>query len=293
MPTSEILVRAARTSGGRLAAADVECSSRVAPWRDLVRLERSRGLPLGEGKVTILWPTVAVIRRGSGILEQQVNGQPLQAFSVSAGSVLVYPEGASGSLRTAELLDSTCLQVAPTLLAAVARDLGQAATLATAWRPGDEPIERVATLLETELCSGCAGGRPYGEYLAHSLATYLLRRYSENRDSAARPARHDKIAGALQYIDAQIMDDLSLSKLSKIAHLSPYHFARRFKQSTGLTPHQYILQRRIDEAKRLLRDTTLDLAEIAQRLGFRDQSHFTARFRKATGMTPKRWRDQS
>jgi len=106
------------------------------------------------------------------------------------------------------------------------------------------------------------------------------------------PARQDKIAGALQHIEAHVMENLSLSKLAETAHLSPYHFARLFKQRTGLAPHQYLLHRRIEEAKRLLRDTSLDLAEIAQRLGFRDQSHFTARFRKANGMTPKRWRER-
>jgi AraC family transcriptional regulator len=95
-----------------------------------------------------------------------------------------------------------------------------------------------------------------------------------------------------QYVAANLGQDLSINELANLAHLSPYHFARFFKQSTGLSPHQYVLKRRIDEGKRLMRQTTLDLAEIAQQLGFRDQSHFTARFRKLTGVTPKRWRSR-
>jgi AraC family transcriptional regulator len=153
----------------------------------------------------------------------------------------------------------------------------------------------MATLFEAELRSGCSGGRLYGQYLARALASYLVRCYSDAGQLRAKagPQRKDKIAAALQYIEANAMQELSIPKLAKTVHLSPYHFARLFKHTTGLTPHQYVLHCRIEEAKRLLRNTDLDLAEIAQRLGFRDQSHFTARFRKATGATPKRWRQRA
>ncbi len=72
--------------------------------------------------------------------------------------------------------------------------------------------------------------------------------------------------------------------------MSLFHFSRSFKQSTGLPPHQYILRRRIEHAKSLLKTNELGIAEIGQRLGFSDQSHFTLIFRKFVGATPARWR---
>ncbi|MGC1310158.1 MAG: AraC family transcriptional regulator [Phormidesmis sp.] len=88
------------------------------------------------------------------------------------------------------------------------------------------------------------------------------------------------------YIDAYIARDLTVVKLAAIAQLSPYHFARLFKQSTGTTPHQYILHCRIDRAQHLLRHSALTLAEIAIAVGFCDQSHLTRRFKRIVGLTP-------
>jgi AraC family transcriptional regulator len=289
-PSSEILVHASRMNRG--ATTPAKCSSSGAPWRDLVRLERSRKSPIGD-ELTMLWPTVGVVREGNAMLEQRLRGGATQSLPLAPGSVLVYPEGASVFIRIAQSIDSTCLQISPRLIALVARDLDLSAKLAIALRPRDEQIERLASLFEAEVTSGCLNGRQYGEHLARALATYLLRSYA----GVAAPAQADlsrvaRIAAVEQYITANLGQDLSINELANLVHLSPYHFARFFKQSTGLSPHQYVLKRRIDEGKRLMRQTTLDLAEIAQQLGFRDQSHFTARFRKLTGVTPKRWRSR-
>lgn len=268
-------------------------SSAAAPWRDLVRLERGHKHAIGEGELTMLWPTIGVIR-GSGTLEQQTRGAAPQSLILRPGCVLVYPEGASVLLRMTQPIDSTCIQLSPRLIAAVAKELGRSPHLATAWRPRDEAIERMASLFEAEADSGCANGREYGEHLARALATYLLRSYSGGRADASMDAsKPPRIATVLRHIEANLGQDLSIKKLAALAHQSHYHFAHFFKQSTGLSPHQYVLKCRIEEAKRLLRHTALDLAEIAQQLGFRDQSHFTARFRKLTGVTPKRWRSDS
>jgi AraC family transcriptional regulator len=90
-----------------------------------------------------------------------------------------------------------------------------------------------------------------------------------------------------EYINGHLHQDLKLDELAAIAQLSPYHFLRLFKQSMGITPHQYILQRRLNQAKHLLQQSELSIVEIAARTGFSDQSHLTRSFKRMMGMTPK------
>ena len=92
------------------------------------------------------------------------------------------------------------------------------------------------------------------------------------------------------YVEAHLDNDLSLSVLADIARLSPYHFSRSFKQATGVGRQRYVIQRRIERAKRLLRQTAQLLALIAQEAGFADQSHLTHIFRREIGVTPGRYR---
>jgi AraC family transcriptional regulator len=72
--------------------------------------------------------------------------------------------------------------------------------------------------------------------------------------------------------------------------MSPYHFARMFKQATGQPPHLYVVMQRVSHAKGLLQDTELPLLEVAELAGFRTQGHFTGVFRRYTGQTPRAFR---
>jgi AraC family transcriptional regulator len=92
------------------------------------------------------------------------------------------------------------------------------------------------------------------------------------------------------YVEAHLDDDLSLTVLADIACLSPYHFSRSFKQATGVGPQRYVIQRRLERAKSLLRRTHQPLAWIAQQAGFADQSHLIQIFRREIGVTPGRFR---
>jgi AraC family transcriptional regulator len=100
----------------------------------------------------------------------------------------------------------------------------------------------------------------------------------------------ERLQRVRDYVDAHLDDDLSLTVLADIACLSPYHFSRSFKQATGVGPQRYVIQRRLEPAKRLLRQSHQPLAWIAQEAGFFDQSHLTSVFRREMGMTPGRFR---
>jgi AraC family transcriptional regulator len=100
-----------------------------------------------------------------------------------------------------------------------------------------------------------------------------------------------KLRAVLEYIHQHLAGDLRLRDLAAVAHLSPYHFARLFKASTGLPPRQYVITRRVERAKQLLRgEDDLMLAQVAARSGFWDQGHLTRHFKRLVGVTPKRFR---
>ena len=91
-------------------------------------------------------------------------------------------------------------------------------------------------------------------------------------------------------ISASLDGDISLADLAKECRMSTAHFARAFRQSVGLSPHQWLLRRRVDQAKGLLRDRSLSLSDVAISCGFADQSHFIRVFRRMTCVSPGAWR---
>jgi AraC-like DNA-binding protein len=93
-----------------------------------------------------------------------------------------------------------------------------------------------------------------------------------------------------QYVQDNLHRDLRLAELSGLVHMSPYHFARIFKRSTGVSPHRFLIRRRVEQASALLASQTLAIAEIARSVGFRTPSHFTTTFRRVTGITPSVYR---
>jgi AraC-like DNA-binding protein len=93
-----------------------------------------------------------------------------------------------------------------------------------------------------------------------------------------------------EYVEAHLCENIDLAALAGVAGLSLFHFARAFKQSAGVTPHHYLVQRRIARTQEMLARTDLSLSEIALAAGFSDQSHFARHFRQTLGMTPGQFR---
>jgi AraC family transcriptional regulator len=93
-----------------------------------------------------------------------------------------------------------------------------------------------------------------------------------------------------EYIDGNIDQRISVELLAGLASLSVCYFVRAFKQSMGVTPHDYLIRQRVERTKQLLSDSDMPLSEIALVAGFADQSHFSRRFRQHVGMSPRDYR---
>jgi len=100
-----------------------------------------------------------------------------------------------------------------------------------------------------------------------------------------------KLRRAMEFIESHIDQPILLEQVAAAVALSPFHFHREFKRSTGMTPHQYIVHVRMERAKALLSDSDMPLAEVAAQVGFADQSHFSSTFRRTTAMTPRNYRN--
>jgi AraC family transcriptional regulator len=96
-----------------------------------------------------------------------------------------------------------------------------------------------------------------------------------------------QLACVRDHIRMHLATEIEVAELAGLVRLSPHYFSLVFRRAVGVSPHQYILQQRIGEARRLLTAGGMTLAELATYLGFSDQSHFSRAFRKVTGTTPR------
>jgi len=154
----------------------------------------------------------------------------------------------------------------------------------------DSLLGQIAATLAQEVEGGFAD-RILVESLGTALCIRLARRFVGHLPlPTSKGLSRERLQRVRDYVEAHLDDDLSLTVLADISCLSPYHFSRSFKQAIGMGPQRYVMERRIERAKTLMRRTHQPLASIALEAGFTDQSHLTSVFRRATGMTPGRFR---
>jgi AraC family transcriptional regulator len=216
----------------------------------------------------------------------------------SPGSLLIVPAGVPTWWEWRGPCDSSQVQLDPRRLAQCAAETfdldPQRVALPTSFELSHPPLQTVIGALHAELRSGGIGGPLLAESLGIVLAVHLLRRFVAPA-RAGLPAdgvlpKH-KLRAVVEYIHGRLDEELSLDRLAAVAYMSPYHFARLFRNSTGLPPHQYVIARRVERAKELLRERNrLPLAEVAAEVGFTDQSHFTRHFKRLVGVTPRLFR---
>jgi AraC family transcriptional regulator len=157
----------------------------------------------------------------------------------------------------------------------------------------DSLVWETASKLKKAIEDGQARSKPYLEALSGVLAHEL----SCVNDGLVRPSKANRGGLAswqkraiVGYIEEHLREPVSLLKLAGLARLSQHHFCRAFKQSFGIPPHQYLVQRRMEVAKLLLASRTNSVTDIALSLGYAQTSSFSSSFRKMTGWTPTVYR---
>src|SRR5258706_11776627 len=154
----------------------------------------------------------------------------------------------------------------------------------------DLALRHIALALRAGVQSGDALDRMYGEGLATALAVHVLGEYGaavlEPKRRYGRLPR-EKLVRAVDYIQDQLNTDLTVSAIAQAVGLSPDHFTRLFKESTGQSPYRYVVEARGRKARELLATGKFTISEAAHHDGFVDQSHLTRHFKRVFGLPPK------
>ncbi|MBD2033934.1 helix-turn-helix transcriptional regulator [Leptolyngbya sp. FACHB-321] len=160
----------------------------------------------------------------------------------------------------------------------------------------DPVIARFAVRFKAELESGSYGGALYSESMGLAFALHLLEQHGDRFLKLPRPCGKLsalQLRQMIEYIHERLTHEVSLVELAAQANLSAYHFARLFKHSVGLSPHQYLLQNRVERAKKLIVISAKpSLTAIGLQAGFYDQAHFTKAFKQVVGLSPKAFAKQ-
>ena len=211
---------------------------------------------------------------------------------IAPGGLFILPGGVDFGVRLEGCLDSLHLYLRQQVIDEVARDCDMKSYGDIEMLPRlgvqDPLIEQLALSVRDVLEHQDPASQMYVDYLARLLAAHLLRKHSSLADTATAPVgglSRAQVERAIDYMESNLSEPLTLADVANASGLSPSHFARRFKSATGAPPHQYLISMRVERAKRLLLQRE-PIAEIALECGFSHQEHLTRVFRRLTGSTP-------
>ena len=223
-------------------------------------------------------------------MEWKAEGHSRQG-QIQPGHFSLFPAHLPYSMRSPHIGDYLTVSFETSFLACATAELGGLEKVDFRVIHGeDDPLVReIMHSFRRELEQRNTGSALYVESLASALAVHLVRKYT-----ASTPRLIPFVGGlgkqqlrrAIEFMHSQLASNISLHQIAAVADLSPFHFARQFRRSTGLPPHAYVNRCRVERAKQLLMRPNANIAEIAVEVGFCDQSHLTRHFKRHFGLTP-------
>lgn len=158
----------------------------------------------------------------------------------------------------------------------------------------DPTLVQMGKLLRAEIDQQGYGGALFGESVGLAIALVLLTRYGDGIRSSQLPKGRlsgPQLGRVIDFVQANLRDNVSLIELAAVAGLSPFHFARLFRNTMGMSPHRYVTQLRVERSMMMLKNAH-GIAETAVAVGFFDQPHYTRAFKDMTGKTPGEYKTE-
>jgi len=227
--------------------------------------------------------------------EWLINSQ-FQDLQYNMGDVFVIPAGVPHKAYWKQESEGIMLALEPESVVSAAVDSinSDRLEIIPQFAMTDLRLLQIVQWLLIELHEQQIGSSLYLESLTTILKVHLLRSYcaiEQNIPNYQGGLAQHKLRQAIAFINENLDRDLKLIEMANLAAMSPYHFARMFKQSTGSTPYQYLVRQRLTKAKELLRYSNLAIADIGYEVGYKNPSHFAKVFRRHIKVSPKIYRN--
>ncbi len=239
---------------------------------------------------------VIVVHHNSCIrtVERQLDGK-FQGEYIKKGDIVINPANVLHKASWCNHVEFILISLEPILINRNTSELNGSDDIEILphFAKQDPFIYQIGLQLKSELENSESVSRLYGEYAAQLLAVHLVEHYSTKKQPIKEYTDglpQQKFKQVTDYIWNHLNQDFGIAELAESVNMSSSHFGRQFKQSTGMTPHQYLIECRLKEVTRLLTSTNLTIAEIAYCTGFNSHSHLTRIFRKRMSVTPVEYR---
>jgi AraC family transcriptional regulator len=229
-----------------------------------------------------------------GAIEVGARRSTMQRVTFQAGEVGFLPRHSErwvGNGNQERLL----LGISDAALGAAREEIRGTVELGHWCRMGDVRLAALVKAVNAERIAGFPSGRLFLDSIEQAIAAALVDAF-EGQDRSVRQLRGglgpSRLCLIKELVHAKMEDELTLGEMAQSAALSPAHFSRMFRKSTGETPHQFVLRQRIQRAKEMLRGAEMRVLDVAVACGFKTQQHFARVFRHVCGTSPREYRQE-
>ncbi len=267
-------------------------SSYSAEWKEL-HLEFHRSPPFEVPEITCQQHILTIPTVNGMEVERKTAGK-MHHLIFHPGDFCLSPQNLTLQTRWQDELEAIQLIIEPDLLAQVAHELidPDQVELPCHVKVNDPLVYQLGFALKQSLETWGNDSKLYADSATTFLAVHLLKHYTIRKlkqpghEGGLSPSQLKLVE---DYVQNCLEKEICLDEIAYLLDLSRYYFCHLFKQSTGLSPYQYVIQCRIERAKQLLKQSGWSIGEVALACGFSHQSHLHRHFKRLTGITPKKF----
>lgn len=265
-----------------LAHARVHATSKTYGWDGLyVEVGENHGWQVRD--LVPVGHYVAINRRSTDFHFESLQGERWVPHTMPPGSLWIQPANLAFSFNVEEQAQWCGAILQPARLRAL---LGSDSAVEPVIGLQDATLGPAMQALCAEVLRGGPSGRRFAEGMLVVIGTQLLRLFGEARSAPKVGITGRQRSIVTEYVDVHLSEPIAVADLAACVGLSEAHFARAFKQTLGMAPHRFVIERRLERGKRMLADTDDTIARIAAACGFADQAHFSRAFSQAFGVSP-------